>query len=102
MLIWDIDGHNIRLNGVVKKKLDKFLGGNNYPNKNVTAAQAEAAAETAFNTELESDGYHIKLHLFSFPKKTEEQIPLNYRLWIGSTDLKPVITPGNTYWWETY
>lgn len=102
MLIWNqtLQQHDIRINGVVKAKVDKYLGGTSYPNKSVTAAQAETVTQNYVNPLIADTGYHLVIHIFSFPKKTEETNPFEYIIWLGSIGDEPPVYPGNTYWWE--
>ena len=102
MLIWDDieQEHNIRIKGIQKAKINKYLGGTDYLNKNVTAEQAETVAQNYINPLIEADGYHLYIHIFSFPKKTEETNPFEYIVWLGGLDDEPPVYPGNTYWWE--
>ena len=104
MLIYNptIDGHDIRLSYGITKQFHKYCIDGKLPNKNVNAAQAEAFVENEINTAIVSTDKHIRIHLFSFPKKTEEENPLIYRLWCGPLNLEPSVMLGNTYWWEYY
>ena len=103
MIIWDeaLQRHNIRIKGNIRGKVDKYLnGGAVLPNKNVKAEQAETVAQNYINPLIEADGYHLYIHIFSFPKKTEETNPFEYVVWLGDLDDEPHVYPGNTYWWE--
>ena len=91
----------MRVPGGYDPSLDKFLGGTVLPTNNVTVEQAELVVTNFLSNALSGSGCHAYIHIFSFPKKTEEAVPLSYILWLGPTDPEPYISPGNTYWWES-
>jgi len=101
MLIWDdiLEGHNIRIDGAYKGHIDKYLGGDKLPNKNVTVEQAELISTNYLNNLLSGTGYEVRIHIFSFPKKTEETVPFVYTL-----NLYPAGSPHDDHpgydWWE--
>jgi len=96
-ILWDdiLECHNIYSKGVFAVKLDKYLGGDKLPNKNVTAAHAEVVVKSFLDAALESDLRHCYIRIFAFPKKTEEDVLLDYILWVGELTMEP---PEN--WWE--
>jgi hypothetical protein len=102
MIIWNdtLQQHDIRIKGNIRAKVDKYLGGDNYPNANVTAEQVETVVQNYVNPLIEADGYHLYIHIFSFPKKTQEGNPFEYVVWLGGIGDEPPVMPGNTYWWE--
>ena len=101
MILWDeiLEKHNIRIRGEYKSHVDKYLEGGKLPNQNVTVEQAELYIITRVNSELSGTGYHCFIHIFSFPKKKSEEVPLVYKLWIGPLATEPV---GFLHfeWWE--
>ena len=102
MIIWDdiLEQHNIRIKGAAKAQLNKYLGDTKLPNKNVMAAQAETVVMNFINNALSGTNMHFYIHIFSFPKKTEETNPFNYLAWLGPIGIEPTVFPGDTYWWE--
>lgn len=102
MIIWDdiLQQHDIRIKGAVKAQLNKYLGGSSIPNSNVTVEQAELVVTNFLNGAVVDEGYHVYIHIFSFPKKTQEEVPFVYTIWLGGIGDEPVVYPGNTYWWE--
>jgi hypothetical protein len=96
-IIWNsIDGtHDIKPKGILRKKFDKYVNDGKLPNKNVTAAQAETVIKLQLDPLLLVDGVHLYIHIFSFPKRTQEHILFKYVLWIGHIGTEP-----GADWWE--
>ena len=102
MIIWDKteNVHNIRIGGLNRVKLTKYLSGSDYVNKNVTIAQAETVARTFLNTAFSKTEFHCYLHIFTMPKKTQETVPFDYVLWCGPIGMEPS-APSGLQWWES-
>ena len=98
-IIWDeiLESHDIKPKGAVRAQLDKYIDDGSLPNQNVTAAQAEAVIKSTMDSLLLVDGVHLYIHIFSFPKKTQETNPFDYVLWVGEIGTEPF-----TNWWEGF
>ena len=96
-IIWDDinEWHNIEPKGAFRIKLDKYIDGGQLPNKNVTAAQAEAVIKSQIDALIAIDGVHLYIHIFTFPNKDEPDVPFNYVLWLAETGMEP-----SANWWE--
>ena len=103
MIIWDeiLGQHKIRIKGAVKAHLNKHLGSDRLPNKNVTAAQVETVVTNFIDNALSGTDMHCHIHIWTFPKKTQESIPFHYILWLGAVGTEPIVEPGCSEWWES-
>lgn len=101
MIIWDeiLEQHNIRIAGTIHASINKYLDGGKLPNKNVMVEQAELVITNVLNNSLSGTGYECRIHIFSFPKKTQETTPFSYML-----NVYPVGSPYDDHpsydWWE--
>jgi len=102
VILWDyaLEGHDIRIAGVKKAHLNKYLGGTKLPNQNVMVDQAELVVTNYIDNLLVGTGYHVVIHIFTFPKKTQETVPLDYTLFLGLIGTEPPVFDWQTNWWD--
>lgn len=96
-IIWNeiLEQHNIKPKGAVRAQLDKYIDGGKLPNQNVTVEHAELVIKNTINSLISVDGVHLYIHIYSFPKKTQETNPFDYVLWMGEIGTEPPVN-----WWE--